>query len=179
MYGIASRPASFADPLDLLAAAHARIDAQLDALEKLAEHVGAHGADRRARDDARSLIRYFDTSALHHHRDEDEDLFPLLRALAAERRRPEIAALVNDIEAEHATMDGQWSRLRERLQAIALAESARLDLEEVARFGWLYRRHMAAEGASLLPFANESLSQAQRASLAQSMAARRGKPHPP
>jgi pyridoxamine 5'-phosphate oxidase len=174
MYGIASRPV-FDDPLELLAAAHGRIDAQLGALENLSEHVATHGADAQARDSARFLIHYFDTSAFWHHRDEDEDLFPLLRALAGERGRPEIAALINDIGGEHATMDEQWSRLRERLQSIALARGARLDVEEVARYAWLCRRHMAAESASLLPFAKEVLDAGQRARLGKSMAARRAR----
>jgi hypothetical protein len=45
----------------------------------------------------------------------------------------------------------------------------------VTRFAWLYRRHMDREGAAVLPFAREALDAAERASLGERMAARRGK----
>jgi iron-sulfur cluster repair protein YtfE (RIC family) len=174
MYGIASRPA-VDDPVELLAAAHGRIDAQLDALESLAERVGTHGADAQARDAARFIMHYFDTAGVQHQRDEDEDWFPLLRRLAGDCGRPEISAVINEIEGQHATLDELWSRLRERLNSVALAREARLDIEEVTRFAWLYRRHLGAESASLLPFAKEVLTAQQRARLGKSMAARRAR----
>ena len=123
------------------------------------------------------MLRYFDTAGTLHHQDEDEDLFPLLRRRAAVEGRPEIAAAIEELEREHETMDAQWKRLRERLLAIAEGE-ARLDREEVARFAWLYRRHMDRESAAVLPFARETLDAAARAELGARMAARRGAPAP-
>jgi pyridoxamine 5'-phosphate oxidase len=165
---------SFDEPLEMLEACHGRIEAQLATLERLAPHVASHGCDTGARAAARAVMRYFDTSGVQHHRDEDEDLFPLLRELAAERGRAEISAVADELGREHAVMDGQWSRLRERLASIANGAEARgLDPEELARFTWTYRRHMETEAASLLPFAKEALSEAQRAALGRRMAARR------
>jgi len=164
---------SFDEPLDMLAACHDRIEAQLCTLEKLIEHLAANGADGAAREAAGQVMRYFDTAGVEHHRDEDEDIFPLLRNLAAERERPEVSAIINGLEEDHATMEAQWSRLRARLQAVAGGEDARLDAEDVARFAWLYRRHMEKEAALVLPFARESVSETQRAVLGERMAARR------
>lgn len=173
MYGLATIAPTFDEPLEMLEACHKHIEAQLATLEKLAAHLLAHGADTQAREAARAVMRYFDTAGVHHHRDEDEDLFPLLRRLAAERQVPVIAAVINDLEREHATMDLQWSRLRERLDAIARGADAFLDADDVTRFAWLYRRHMEAENAAVLPFAKEALNAAQRTALAQRMATRR------
>ena len=118
------------------------------------------------------MLRYFDTSGKLHHQDEDDDLFPLLRGRAAAAGRPEVAAAIDELEREHETMEAQWQRLRERLAAIAAGE-ARLAAEDVARFAWLYRRHMDREATAVLPFAREILDAAQRAAIGARMAARR------
>ena len=168
------RPApTFDEPLEMLAACHDRIEAQLCTLEKLIEHLVASGCDRAAQDAASQIMRYFDTAGVEHHRDEDEDMFPLLRQLAADRDRPEVSAVINGLEEDHATMEAQWSRLRARLDAVAAGRDAHLDAEDVARFAWLYRRHMEKEAALVLPFAREAVSETERAALGERMAARR------
>ena len=164
---------TFDEPLEMLAACHERIEEQLDTLEKLVEHLPARGADAAAREAAGRVMRYFDTAGVAHHRDEDEDVFPLLRHLAAERGRPEVSALINGLEQDHTTMEAQWSRLRQRLQSILEGIDTRLDAEEVGRFAWLYRRHMEKESALVLPFAREAVSETERAALGRRMAARR------
>jgi pyridoxamine 5'-phosphate oxidase len=163
---------SFDEPLEMLAACHERIEAQLATLERLGPHLETHGCDAEARSAAQAVLRYFDTGGTLHHQDEDEDLFPLLRHRAAAQGRAEIAAAIDELEREHETMDSQWERLRQRLLAIVEGE-ARLDSEEVTRFAWLYRRHMDREGAAVLPFARETLETPERAALGERMAARR------
>jgi len=160
------------DPLDRLAACHERIEAQLAALERLTPHLQARGCDAQAREAARVVLRYFDTSGALHHRDEDEDLFPLLRELAAAQGRSEIAAAIGDLEREHATMHALWSALRKGLESVVLGKG-RLEAGDVERFAWLYRRHMDREAAAVLPFAREALSAGQRAALGERMDRRR------
>ena len=168
-----SKPApSFDQPLDMLAACHERIEEKLKVLEGLVPHLEKNGCDAEAKSAAHAVLRYFDTSGVWHHQDEDEDFFPLLRTRAAARGRAEIAAVVDELEREHETMDSQWRRLRERLLAITEGEP-RLDREEVARFAWLYRRHMDREMAALHPFAREALEAAELAAMGERMAARR------
>jgi len=165
---------SFDEPLEMLAACHERIEAQLCILERLGAHLETKGCDAEARSAAQAVLRYFDTGGALHHQDEDGDLFPLLRARAAAQGRVEIAAAVEELEREHETMDAQWCRLRQRLLAIAEGE-ARLDPEEVASFAWLYRRHLDRESVALIPFAREALDADERAALGTRMAARRTK----
>ena len=163
----------FDEPLEMLEACHGRIEAQLATLERLVAHLAARGADAEAAQAAQAVMRYFDTAGVLHHRDEDEDLFPLLRSLAAERGRPEIAATIDELEREHASMDALWGELRAALDAVAGGRGPRLGAEAVARFAWLYRRHMEREAAAVLPFARQALAAAQRAALGERMAARR------
>jgi hemerythrin-like domain-containing protein len=164
-----------ADPLGELASCHERIDAHFAILEHLARQLKVRGCDPGARWAARTVLEFFDSAGELHHQDEDQDLFPLLRRLAARHGRREIAAAIDELEREHETMHSQWRRLRARLQAIVDGEGA-LDADEVARFIWLYRRHMEREGAAVLPFAREALDERQRSALGERMAARRVPP---
>jgi hemerythrin-like domain-containing protein len=174
MYGIATTFApGFDEPLELLEAAHGRIEMQLAMLERLVTHVAQHGCDLAARESARFIMRYFDTAGVQHHRDENEDLFPLLRRKAAELERPEVSAVINELERDHETMDLQWSRLRARLDALSRSADALLAPADVAGFAWLNRRHMEKEAALVLPFAKEALDAEERTALGRRMAARR------
>jgi hemerythrin-like domain-containing protein len=164
---------SFDEPLEMLAACHERIEAQLGTLERLGPHLAQRGCDAEARAAAQAVLRYFDTAGMLHHEDEDRDLFPLLRRRAAAQGRAAIAAAVEELEREHGTIESQWHRLRRRLLAIGEGE-ARLDPEEIARFAWLQRRHIDRESSALLPFAREALNLSERAELGRRMAARRG-----
>lgn len=173
MVQIGNPPApSFDEPLEMLAACHQRIEATLDTLERLARHLESSGNDSRARVAAQAVLRYFDTAGALHHRDEDHDLFPLLRVRAGELERSEVAAVIDELEREHHTMEAQWQRLRESLVRIADG-AADLDADDVTRFAWLYRRHMEQESAAVMPFAREALKEEERAALGQRMAARR------
>lgn len=168
------RRPGFDEPLEMLKECHGRIEEQLQTLEKLAQHAAARGSDAVAQSAAKAVLRYFDTSGVYHHQDEDEDLFPLLRKRAGGLGRVEVAAGIDELEREHTTMDAQWRRLREKLSAIAAMRESVLDTEEVTRFAWLYRRHMERETMLVLPFANEVLQEEERAELGARMAARRG-----
>ena len=156
-----------ADCLAVLSGCHQSIEAQLATLEQLCRS----GAPAVA--DARAVVRYFDGEGRQHHRDEDEHVFPLLRSLAAERGRADIAAVMDELEREHASMDRQWGHLRENVSALAEGRGGVVDADLVMRFAWLYRRHMQYEAAVVLPFAAEALNEEQRAALASRMAARR------
>ena len=160
----------FEQPLEMLRACHGHIEEQLEALERLAHRASAGAAESAA---ARAVLGFFETSGAQHHHDEDDDLLPLLRTRAAALGRIEIAAAIDEIEREHATLDAQWRRLREALGRIAAGREARLDAGEAGRFAWLYRRHMDREAQLVLPFAREALGAADRAELGARMAKRR------
>lgn len=174
MYSIASPLApGFEQPLELLEACHGRIETQLTLLERLVARLAEREPDADSRDAARFLVRFFDTTGAQHNRDEEEDLFPRIRERAAELGRPEIAAVIDELERDHETMGLQWSRLRERLDALARGAHARLTADDTTSFCWLYRRHMENEAAAILPFAKEALNDDERSAFGERMAARR------
>ncbi len=160
------------EPLETLQACHRRIEAHLRALERLASEPERPAADAEGRAAARLVLDFFDTAAALHQQDEDGDFFPLLRECAAERGRVEIAALIDEIEREHESMEALWRRVRAGLSRFGEGGGL-LDGEEVLRFAWLYRRHMDTESAALLPFAKEALDPSARSALGDRMARRR------
>ena len=97
----------------------------------------------------------------------------MLRDKAAELGRPEVSAVMNEVEADHATMDLQWSRARQQLDAIACGGEFVLAPSDIAGFAWLQRRHMAKEAALILPFAKEALDAAEKRALGERLSGRR------
>lgn len=112
-----------------------------------------------------------------HHLDEDEGLFPRLRARALPE--DEIAPLLDRLSAEHAgatladpgllaalacMADGALPAPEDRAALRALAQSK--------------RRHMLLENAVILPMAAMRLTAADRATLLAEMRARRASPPP-
>lgn len=173
MYGLAPALEAGSAPLDRLEACHRRIEAHLALLERLVSDLRQHGCDGEAREAARFALRFFDSACAEHHRDEEEDLFPLLRRRAAELGCAEVSAVINELAGDHATMATQWSRLRRRLEALANGADELLASDDIAGFTWLYRRHLEKESALILPFAREVLGAAECAAFGERMAARR------
>lgn len=160
---------SFDDPLALLRACHERILGQCLTLERLQQHLPRHGCDADAQQAARAILRYFDTAGQHHHKDEEQDLFPAMLASGD----AEAAQLIEKLLAEHHGMEAAWQALRPQLADVAAGKSATLDAQVAQRFTDAYRIHIAQENPYLLPLAARLLSSAQLANIGRSMAQRR------
>jgi pyridoxamine 5'-phosphate oxidase len=152
-------------PLDNLRASHAHIEAQLDAMERLSEHVARCGGDEHARGQAAMLMRDFEGFAADHLSGEEEGLFPLVRSAAEKQGRDDVALLIRQGELDHAVVRDLYSVLRKQLQQLADGKSGRLDIEWVARFAWNCRRHMVNETAFILPCAAGEARRRQREDL--------------
>jgi hemerythrin-like domain-containing protein len=172
--GFGAPAPGFDEPLEMLHACHGRIQAQLATLEKLVPHLARAGCDAPAREAARAVMRYFDLAGVQHHQDEEEDLFPLLQRHAAERGRDDVRAALEELGRDHRAMNEVYARIRHRLADVAEARSARLDIEEVAHFAWIYRSHILREESAAFGFAAEALTGEERAALGARMAQRRG-----
>ncbi len=161
---------AFDRPLDLLHACHQRIGRQCDTLDRLLAHLPAHGADAAARQAARAVLAYFDSAGVHHHDDEERNLFPLLEEAGA----PGACELVETLTLEHEALALLWRGLRAPLAAIAAGDAAVLDAPRTQRFVGLHRSHVAFEDAHVLPLARRVLGPAALERLGRAMAARRG-----
>lgn len=166
-------------PLDMLGACHTRVEKQCQTLERLLPHLAQQGCDRDAREAAQAVMRYFDTAAVHHHADEEEDLFPALQDAMAGSDALCIRALCDSLRQEHRTLEQCWRHLRLPLQAIAEGASAELAPEAVSAFTAAYREHMAREDGELIPMARRLLQDSALDQIGRAMGLRRGLNGPP
>lgn len=155
-------------PLELLYACHERVRRFTTLAGRLAGHIAQHGADEQARDAATQVLRYFEQSLPNHHADEEEDVFPALRALNDVALAGAIAAL----EAEHGVLDALWQEVAAWLRGVAQGE-ALPPPECLAKFVADYEVHAAREEREVFA-AIERLPTPVVDAIAQRMRARRG-----
>jgi len=165
---------SFEEPLELMSACHGRMIAQLETLRRLAAWLPEHGSDEQARQAARGILRYFRTAAVHHHEDEESDVFPRLLARVAPADCCRAEGLVRSLLADHQELFAAWAVLRERLEAIEAGTAANLPDRDVEFFTLQYRNHIECEETMLFPLLRQYFSPADLAELGRRMSARRG-----
>jgi hemerythrin-like domain-containing protein len=166
--------AGFEVPLEMLSACHGRVERQCQTLLRLVPHLAAKGPDQAAREAAQNVMRYFDTSAKHHHADEEEDLFPALLQAAPDTGHAHLRQLIDVLLAQHRELEQAWGQLRWQLEGVWLGTMPNLGADEVGRLVDLYRKHIAREEEELLPLAARILGLAQLDVVGRAMRARRG-----
>jgi hemerythrin-like domain-containing protein len=129
-----SATSSFEDPLSLLLACHDKVRHFARLTLRLGTHVSHRGADAEAAQAAASILRYFDLAAPLHHADEEEDLFPALRALNSRV----LCTTLDELEAEHNVLENLWHSVQPWLEATTKNDRAATP-STLAAFA---RRHM-------------------------------------
>lgn len=163
----------FTDPLGLLRACHERILQHCATLERLVDHLRAHGVDSEARTAAGKIHHYFSTAGQHHHQDEEQDLFPRLA-----HQSLKLADRVHRLRQDHARMGTLWQQLGPLLATPSRITDVDAFAALAAEFTALYRDHIADENSELLELAQHILSSDELKKLGQQMAERRGRPTP-
>ena len=168
------KSAGFEVPLEMLAACHGRVEAQCATLARLVEHLGRVGADADAGQAAAAIRRYFGTAAVHHHADEEQDLFPALIEAMAGSDAVCIRQMTERLRGEHRQLEAMWAQLDDALQAVERGEAGALDAERVQAFSDAYAAHIAYEETELLPMAARLLGDAELDAIGRAMRERRG-----
>lgn len=172
--GFSTPAASTEVPLEMLAACHIRIEHQCNTLQRLASHLQEHGSDEQARQAAHNIMRYFDTAAVDHHADEEEDLFPALLDSVAGSDAVCIRDLIDRLCREHRLLEAGWRKLRKTLLLVADGHDALLAQNEVDQFVSSYAEHLRCEEEELLPMAQRLLGQHHIDQIGRAMRIRRG-----
>lgn len=159
----------FDDPIALLRACHEKMLGHCELLEKLVAHLDDHGADDAARKTARDISRYFSTSAVLHHRDEEEDLFPRLN-----RQSLKIADLIHSLRKEHRALDELWPEIAADLGRFPQGGYDEGTRQTIGNFCQLVRAHIQRENTEFLPLVASSLSRRDLDEIGDAMAERRG-----
>ncbi|WP_295509539.1 hemerythrin domain-containing protein [Accumulibacter sp.] len=161
-------------PLEMLSACHGRIGAQCATLRRLLPHLLAHGVDGEARRAAIRVMRYFDTAAVQHHADEEDDLFPALIESMAGSDAICLREMIDGLKTEHRALEACWQQLRGILERLAAGECVSLVADDVEALAVRYARHIEYEEKELLPMAARLLSDDDLDRIGRAMRARRG-----
>ncbi|WHZ12726.1 MAG: Repair of Iron Centers di-iron protein [Burkholderiaceae bacterium] len=163
-------------PLEMLATCHDRMARQCATLRRLVPHLAQHGSDEPARTAASGVMRYFDTSAVQHHQDEEVDLFPALIESMAGSDAVCLREMTQGLAAQHRELEALWQHLRKVLEQVVAGKPAVLPAEDIEAFVGLYERHIERENSELLPMAARLLSDDALATVGRAMRERRGIP---
>ena len=165
----------FNEPLAMLSDCHRRIERFLGVLTTLAALPGETlTAEQQAALSA--ALWYFRESGPRHTADEEESLFPRLRALPA---AAEALREIDSLQDDHRRAE----QLHQEVHHLAIhwMKDGRLPAEERARLedavsalADIYRPHIAREDATLFPLAGQVLAAADIEAIGREMAARRG-----
>jgi hemerythrin-like domain-containing protein len=172
---IGAKPDSgFDDPIGMLTDCHRRIEQFLKILATVAER--AHGRDLTGEEGAAvtAALQYFRTGGVRHTADEEEPLFPRLRAAHATDSLAKLENLESDHHeaAElHETVEQLYNDWIAHGRIAADRESElRLAME---RLTGLYSAHIEVEEKTVFPQAAQALDRAAIASIGQEFRARR------
>ena len=164
---------SIDDPIELLRACHDKVRRFADLTIRLRDHVATHGADKQAQEAAQAILRYFNIAAPLHHDDEEQDLFPALRALGdvGDVGLEGLNHAIDDLAAEHIKLGALWQGLQAWLQDLAQG-TVQAAPSTVDDFAQAYKAHAQREEDEVYPAASQ-LSAAQRQHISAAMVRRR------
>ena len=168
----------YTNPLGVLSDCHRRIERFLNLLV-LVTHQTA-GAQLRAeeREALETALRYFREAAPKHTRDEEESLFPRLRALQNPLAQAAFSMLDN-LHEDHKIAELAHQEVESLCQqwladdALAKEDCSRLR-DVLERLKRIYERHIAVEDTQVFPLAGELLDASEIQTIAAEMASRRG-----
>lgn len=136
-------------PLNVFADCHKGIVTQLNALDELPALLAPMA---RARQIAEDTVQFFQDAVFNHHVEEEKDLFPAVLAHAhAGQERNEIQHLVQQLTAEHRSIEKLWASLQPGLARLAKGQLAEVDGAAVADLVRRYGAHARFEEAEFLP----------------------------
>jgi hemerythrin-like domain-containing protein len=174
----AKRESTFEDPIGLLGDCHRRVERFLGVLVKIAADARGGALSGEQHGALETALAYFRNAAPKHTADEEESLFPRMRAHAT----AEMGAVMERIaglEADHAgagPAHEEIDRLGRRWldQGTLEAGEAQRLAEVLDGLSAMYRRHIAVEENEVFPAAAAGLTGEEMRAVGEEMAARRG-----
>jgi hemerythrin-like domain-containing protein len=166
----------FNDPIGLLKDCHRRIEKFLDVLVSLANQSQGHSLTTEQRAAAETSLRYFREAAPKHTADEEESLFPRLRALQS-YGTTELLNLDN-LHTDHVTADKNHRAVDELfhqwLTGSVLAPDEFIRLTSLLHsLRDTYDQHIKAEETHVFPNAARLLTTSDLQAVGSEMAKRR------
>ncbi|HEY3267009.1 MAG TPA: hemerythrin domain-containing protein [Armatimonadota bacterium] len=165
-------------PLGLLSDCHRRVEKFLGIIAQAAAGLNGGALDAGSREALAKALTYFRQAAPMHTADEEESLFPRLRAADTDEARAALAQ-VDGLEDDHRTADWQHAEV-DALGNCWLAEGT-LREDDARRLTELslglqehYRGHIALEDTVIFPLAGRAIPERELLEVGREMAIRRG-----
>lgn len=167
----------FDQPLGLLSDCHRRIEMFLGILLRVAHEMRGKPLGAEAIEAVRKAKRYFSEAAPRHTADEEESLFPRVRA-ALDEKTESLTAL-DRLSHEHETADCLHARADALLarwlgDGILSGEDSAELTSVLEQLDQLYKTHIEIEESVVFPLAGRLLSQPELTQVGSEMKARRG-----
>jgi hemerythrin-like domain-containing protein len=168
---IGQRESDFSNPLGLLGDCHRRIERFLGVLLTIAESGDGGELDPARAASLKAALDYFRNAAPKHTADEEESLFPRMRAAGA-------LAGLNDLESDHQVADAAHREVdalgRHWLELGRLPEEQAQRMTRLLRLlAEMYARHIAVEDNEIFPEAARVLGAEELAEVGREMKTRR------
>lgn len=168
---------SFDNPIGMLNDCHRRIEHFLDVLIKVAEQARGDALSDQQRLALETSLKYFRTGAPRHTEDEEDSLFPRMRACPDPRAR-EALDRIETLHAEHERADAAHHEIDPLGQR--WLDQNRLDDADAQRLLQIlldlretYRHHIAMEENDVFPVAARVLARPELQQVGREMAQRR------
>jgi hypothetical protein len=132
-------------------------------------------AAERSRRIATDMLDLFGKAVIEHHAEEEDDLFPaVLRSAHPSAEHDRVAALVEQLTAQHRAVERIWQELEPALRLASRGKPAVLDGQQLQELVQRYQGHARLEEQQFLPLAQEILGRngAHMAALGLSLHAR-------
>ena len=172
---IGAKPDSgFDDPIGMLTDCHRRIEQFLKMLATVVERAAGRGLTGEETAAVTAALQYFRTGGVRHTADEEESLFPRLRATG--RRTASRSSTISRaiIMTQPSCMTGVETIYREWITGGSLSADREQELHSaMERLTALYGAHIEVEESIVFPQAAQVLDRAVIASIGQEFRARR------
>jgi len=168
---IGQRESDFNNPLGLLSDCHRRIERFLAVLLALSRTRRGGALDAAETQSLRAALDYFRNAAPQHTADEEESLFPRLRAAGALSSLDTLEDDHQNSAIAHRELDTLGRTWLDQGSLPAASTQRMNDL--VRQLAETYERHIAVEDQKIFPAAGRVLSGEQLAAVGREMEARR------
>ncbi len=169
----------FSNPVGMLSDCHRRVERFLGVLVNLSAHAGGALEDTQ-RASLEAALKYFREAGPLHTSDEEDSLFPRLRALDHPDVRAAMAQL-DRLEADHRVagpLHNEVDSLGRQWLAGTLTAASAIRLKFITRqLAELYTAHIAVEESLIFPLAAAVLGAAVHSEVGHEMATRRAVPY--
>ena len=173
---IGAKPDSgFDDPIGMLTDCHRRIEHFLNILCLVAERAAGRALTEEESSAVQAALQYFRVGGERHNADEEESVFPRLRASATLEDLDKIESLESDHKDAATLHDTVEQLYRSWIAANPLGDTDRAALQSATQqLRRLYTEHIRLEEQVVFPRASQLLSPAAITAIGQEFRARRG-----